>query len=202
MLVPPLLTALTAAVGVWWKGRQDRRDRDKERHRVLTQVRDEVQVIQSWITAYNTVCADPEAQEEAQMQARKDLDRAYSRLGESLAASRGVHEQMTLRQIAVTMLLLNRLHTGVGTTIRAVYYASLAWALLWTASGTSSTPGQLTFGNVVVAIAMIVILVFFLHWACTFLLFVSTIAALSRPLNRHLPGASLLNPVPDLPRSS
>jgi hypothetical protein len=42
----------------------------------------------------------------------------------------------------------------------------------------------------------------FLHWACTFLLFVSTIAALSRPLNRHLPGASLLNPVPDLPRSS
>jgi hypothetical protein len=91
MLVPPLLTALTAAVGVWWKGRQDRRDRDKERHRVLTQVRDEVQVIQAWITAYNTVCADPEAHEEAQMQARKDLDRAYSRLGESLAASRGVH---------------------------------------------------------------------------------------------------------------
>lgn len=80
LLIPPLLTACMAAIGVWWKDRRDRRDRDKERHRVLTQVREEIGAIEAWVTAYNLVASDAGAQEQAKMTAKSDLDMAYGRL--------------------------------------------------------------------------------------------------------------------------
>jgi hypothetical protein len=54
-LAAPLITTLLAAFGVWWKGRIDRRDRAKERQRILAEIREEVNVIKTWVEAYNLI---------------------------------------------------------------------------------------------------------------------------------------------------
>jgi hypothetical protein len=82
-IVPPLMTAGLAAFGFWWRQRQDRHDRDKERRRVLLQVREEIDVLDAWVKAYDLV-SPSESREQVHAQARDDLDRAYLRLSESL----------------------------------------------------------------------------------------------------------------------
>jgi hypothetical protein len=158
LLIPPLLTAFLAAVGVWLRDSRERRDQDKERSRVLTQVQEEISVIASWIAAYELVSSGSEEQEKAKARAKGDLDLAYSRLEETLAASRGLEGRITFKQLAQTMLLVGRLDTGVGKFLQVMYYAALIWAALWAAVGTSVTlSSQITFENVTLAVVMIVV---------------------------------------------
>jgi uncharacterized membrane protein YhaH (DUF805 family) len=56
------------------------------------------------------------------------------------------------------MLLAGQLNTGVGKSFRVLYYATLVWATLWAAVGTSITlSSKITLANVTLAIAMIIV---------------------------------------------
>ena len=68
------------------------------------------------------------------------------------------------------MLLINeQLKTGLGKSMRVLYYAALIWGLLWTGIGTSITVQKLTVGTVIGAILMILILGVLPALGCYFL---------------------------------
>jgi hypothetical protein len=157
LVVPPVLTAGLAALGVWLRQRSERRDLDQERHRVLAQVREEVDVIRAWVEAYCEVTPE-EVHDQARKKAWADLDRAYQRLSQSLEVSRGIERRITVRNLFGIMLLAGKMQTSLGKTLRVVYYISLVWAVLWTAVGTTATIGsKVTVGGIFAAITAIII---------------------------------------------
>ena len=93
-VIVPVITAALAGLGGWLRQRNEHRDRDQERHRVLTQVREEVGVIEAWIKAYDLV-APPELRAQTSSRAQNELELAYTRLAESLEVTRGVEPQNT-----------------------------------------------------------------------------------------------------------
>ena len=129
-ILAPLIPALFAFIGVWWKGRRDRHDLDQERHRVLTQVREEIDVIEAWVKAYRLV--EPDADKpQVWSRAENDLERAYTRLTESLNVSRGVESRATFGEILRVLLLIRRLQGSPAKAMRILYYVSLAFVAIW-----------------------------------------------------------------------
>ena len=129
-ILAPLIPALFAFIGVWWKGRRDRRDLDQERHRVLTQVHEEIDVIEAWVKAYRLVVPDA-AKPEVWSRAENDLERAYVRLTESLNVSRGVETRATFVEIFKVLLLIRPLQGSPAKVMRILYYVSLAFVAIW-----------------------------------------------------------------------
>ena len=152
-LTSSLLTAGTTALAVWLKEQRDRHDRDKERQRLLTRAREEIEVVTAWLTAYRLTSAAGDVQ--ASLKARADLDRAYARVAESIAVSGGARERVTLLQIAATMLMIGKVQSVPGKFLRVVYYVAVSWAVLWAAVGTSETLTSITVENVTIAAFMI-----------------------------------------------
>lgn len=138
--IAPLITALLASVGVWWKQRRDRRDVDQERHRVLAQVHEEINVIEAWIKAYGQI-ASPEIKPQAWSRAESDLERAYVRLTESLDVSRGIEARPAIGQ-HLKVLLLIPLQGWRAKVIRLFYYVSLAFVAIWISTITVLTISQ------------------------------------------------------------
>jgi hypothetical protein len=97
VVIAPFITAVSAVLNDWLKQRNERRDRDKERQRVLTEVREEIGVIEAWVKAYDLI-APPELRSQASSRAQNQLELAYTRLAESLELSRGVQSQKTFRE--------------------------------------------------------------------------------------------------------
>lgn len=97
VVIAPVITAALAGLSGWLNQRRKRRDRDQERHRVLTQVREEIDVIEAWVKVYNLV-APPDLQSQASSRAQNQLELAYTRLAESLGVSREVEPQKTFRE--------------------------------------------------------------------------------------------------------
>lgn len=97
VVIAPVITVVLAGLSGWSKQRSERRDRDHERRRVLTQVREEIDVIEAWVKAYELV-APPELRSQASSRAQNQLEVAYARLAESLEASREVAPQKTFRE--------------------------------------------------------------------------------------------------------
>lgn len=128
-VVVPVITAALAGLGFWLKERSDRRDRDNERHRVLTQVRQEIDVIEAWVKVYGLV-APPEDRSRASSNAQHDLDLAYTRLAHSLMESRGVEPRKTFHEHLKAFLLIGRLHSRSAKAVRVLYYVSLACAII------------------------------------------------------------------------
>jgi hypothetical protein len=76
---PQLVAGLLAAGGAAWKIQRDHRD-DRLHHTAeLADAREEVRLIQEWVSAYRMVAQDP-AVEAAAVRAKEDLDRAYQRM--------------------------------------------------------------------------------------------------------------------------
>jgi hypothetical protein len=132
-ILAPFITALLAAIGVWWKGRRDRRDSDQERHRVLAQVHEEIDVIEAWIKAYALVVPH-ETKPEAWSRAENDLESAYVRLTGSLDVSRGVETRPTFGQYFKVLLLIHSLQSRRARVIRILYYVSLGGVAIWVSS--------------------------------------------------------------------
>lgn len=97
VVVAPVITAVLAVLSDWLKQRSQRRDRDNERHRVLTQVREEIDVIEAWVKAYDLI-ASPELRSQASSRVQNRLELAYTRLAESLDVSQKVEPQKTFRE--------------------------------------------------------------------------------------------------------
>jgi hypothetical protein len=129
-IVAPIITALLGSIGVWWKDRRDRRDRDQERHRVLTQVREEVEVIEAWIRTYGLVVSD-DSKALAWSRAENDLERAYVRLAGSLDAFRGQEMRTTLGQRLKVLLLIRPLQGWSTKVARVFYFISLGGVAIW-----------------------------------------------------------------------
>ena len=125
----PVITAALAGLGFWLKERSDRRNRDNERHRVLTQVRQEIDVIEAWVKAYDLV-APPEDRSRASSKAKDDLDLAYKRLADSLKESRGIGPRKTFYEHLKAFLLIGRLHSRLAKAVRVLYYVSLACLII------------------------------------------------------------------------
>ena len=128
-VVVPVITAALAGLGFWLKERSDRRDRDNERHRVLTQVRQEIDVIEAWVKVYGLV-APPEDRSRASSNAQHDLNLAYTRLAHSLMESRGIEPRKTFHEHLKEFLLIGRLHSRSAKAVRVLYYVSLACAII------------------------------------------------------------------------
>lgn len=97
VVIAPVITVVLAGLSSWLKQRSERRDRDHERRRVLTQVREEIDIIEAWVKAYDLV-APPELRSQASSRAQNQLEAAYTRLAESLEVSREVTPQKTFRE--------------------------------------------------------------------------------------------------------
>lgn len=125
----PVITAALAGLGFWLKERSDRRDLDNERHRVLTQVRQEIDVIEAWVKAYDLV-APPEGRSQASSKAQNKLDLAYTRLAKSLENFREVEPRKTFREYLKVFLLIGRLHSRSAKAVRVLYFVSLACVII------------------------------------------------------------------------
>lgn len=128
-VVVPVITAALAGLGFWLKERSDRRDRDNQRHRVLTQVRQEIDVIEAWVKAYDLV-APPEGRSQASSKAQNELDLAYTRIADSLKESREVAPRKTFRERLNAFLLIGRLQSRSAKALRVLYYVSLAFIVI------------------------------------------------------------------------
>jgi hypothetical protein len=109
--------------------RRNRRDRDQERHRVMTQVRHEIDVIEAWVKAHALL--EPDEKQEAWSRAEGDLERAYARFSQSLDVSRGVEDRVTFAEIMHVLLFMRPLHGRPAQTARIFYYFSLLWVAGW-----------------------------------------------------------------------
>ncbi len=154
-VIAPIITASLAAIGVWWKGRRDRR-------RGLTEVHEEINVIEAWIKAYGLV-ASRETKSQAWKRAESDLERAYERLAVLLDLSRGVEMRPTFGQHVKILMLIHSAQTRATEIMRILYYVSLVGVATWvsviTAVGISqpNDAGSLILGFVVLLIANLLI---------------------------------------------
>jgi predicted RND superfamily exporter protein len=164
ILVPPMITALLTAAGVWWKDRRTRRDLDHERRRLLQQTRDQIDTIEAWVKAYDLV-VPPDLKVHAHTRAQNDLEGAYVRLSESLSSSRGIEHRTTFIQHLKTLLMIGMLQTRPAKAARLLYYLALCFAAVWASVGSVATiGGALTVGNVIAAIILVALGSVLLPW--------------------------------------
>lgn len=162
-IAAPIITALLAAIGVWWKGRRDRHDMDRERLRVLAEVHEEINVIEAWIKAYSLV-ASRETEPQKWSRAENDLEDSYLKLAVSLKASRGLEKHpLTFGPHLTVLLLLQPLQSRSAEFVRILYYVSLVGVSIWVSviiAVSISQPrgaGSLIIGFVVFLVANLLI---------------------------------------------
>lgn len=127
--IPPIVTAVLAAAGVWLRSRS----RAQRTARGVAEARSRIVVITSLLDAY---AGDPTRNhDEVKQQLLQDLDAAYRQMrGAEEAAQReqtgGGAEALT----RAVLLLDVPASTIVARAALALYYLSLAWTLLWLAA--------------------------------------------------------------------
>jgi hypothetical protein len=72
-----LLAALLASVGFWWRARIDRRDNERRYRALLSRVRDEIQVVETFMKAYVLVAPSDEEMQTTTAKAREHLGLTY-----------------------------------------------------------------------------------------------------------------------------
>jgi hypothetical protein len=128
-IVAATIPAVLAAIGFWWRERRNSHDIATEHHRVLAELKEEIDAIAAWITAYNLV--SPSAADSAtSLRARKNLESAYERLERTLQKKPVVREHIGLGDYARIALLRRDLPNRSSRVARRFYYASLVWALI------------------------------------------------------------------------
>jgi hypothetical protein len=133
--IGPLITALLAALGFWLRDIRQRRNREQAYRQALDQAREQVDFIEGWLRTHQQL-ASPEQHEQARQRALADLQQAYARVDQSLAALRSHKEPLTARSVLVKLLLLeSRPHTTAATVLGVLYYVALAWFLLFVSGG-------------------------------------------------------------------
>jgi hypothetical protein len=128
-IVAATIPAVLAAIGFWWRERRNSHDIATEHHRVLAELKEEIDAIAAWITAYNLV--SPSAADSAtSLRARKNLESAYERLETTLQKKPVVREHIGLGDYVRIALLRRDLPNRSSRVARRFYYASLVWALI------------------------------------------------------------------------
>jgi hypothetical protein len=90
-VAPQLVAGLLAAGGAAWKIQRDRRDVRTRYLADLTEAREEVRLINEWVSAYRVVAPD-QAMEKVAARAKQDLDHAYERMLDSASKHRRAME--------------------------------------------------------------------------------------------------------------
>jgi cation transport ATPase len=132
-----MLAALVTVGGAWWRESLQRRSAEEFRQRLLSRVKTEVEIIDTWAKAQASLSPTAQVPEALRQQARDDLDQAYQRM---LAVDPERRSSVTLRQV-LSRLLLRHLHvTRTVRLLRYVYYFLLFMTIIWGLAGFSQ-PG-------------------------------------------------------------
>ena len=145
--IPPLVTAILAAAGVWLRGRS----RAHRTARRVEAARSRIAVITSVLDVYpNGSTHDHDA---AKQQLLRDLDVAYQEMRVAEETARREKAGGGAASLTRAVLLLDRqAPTIVSRAALALYYLSLAWTLLWLAAavmfglGTAFLESEDSFG--------------------------------------------------------
>lgn len=129
-IIAPIITALVAAVGVWWKDRHDRHDVDQKCQRALSQVREEIRLIQDWVKAYSLIVSH-EIKLQAWYRVENDLEDAYARFSEALEKSREMQSRSTLSRHFGVLLLAYPVQGWLAKFMRTFYHVSLVVMAIW-----------------------------------------------------------------------
>ena len=164
-LVGPLIPAVIGVAGFllrqWWQ----RRDADHRANEALCRAQDEVAFISAWWSLQRRLRSPAELAPYREV-ATGELERAYTMAHTSRPGVRREGRTNDLRQLWTSLLLL-RLHTWPGRSMRVLYWISLAWLVLWTVIGTSVT--SLTLIDVLAALTAIALVgvapAWLLRWA-------------------------------------
>jgi hypothetical protein len=151
-VIGPILTACIAIATVWLTNWHDRHDSHKQRHRALTEVREQLDLIVAWITAFNLASPNTDSQA-SRVNVIFDLNQIYLQLGQLLKESLDVpvRQRTTFKQLIATMLLREQITTKAGKWARRAYYVTLAWAGFFIGAFPSLI-SSLTYENVFAAI--------------------------------------------------
>jgi hypothetical protein len=93
-------------------------------------VREEIGVIEAWLKAYGLITPQ-EVKPQAWSKAESDLELAYARFTEALAASGELKPRATFAQRIEVLLLINSAEGWLAKFMRILYYISLAMAATW-----------------------------------------------------------------------
>ncbi len=126
-ILASIVPALLGAIGFWWKQRRDSHDRIQERHRVLIDVKDEIEAIGAWIRAYSLV-APAEPGSVIATRARNNLESAYERLEKSLQDNQSARQRTSVRSYLGIILIRRELRNSSARRARRYYYVSLGYA--------------------------------------------------------------------------
>jgi hypothetical protein len=129
-LVASTIPAVLAAIGFWWRQQRNSHDIATEHHRVLAEIKEEIDVLGAWITAYNLV-APSAADSVTSLRAKKNLENAYERFEKALQEKPVTQEHIGLGEYFRIALLRRHLSSHSANVARRLYYASLVWALIW-----------------------------------------------------------------------
>jgi hypothetical protein len=129
-VVTAIIPALIAAIGFWWRQRRESRDRAHEHSRLILEIKNEIEALGAWISAWNLV--DPDGADSAlAASARSNLESAYGRLEKSLQASPAEHVQrINFLNYLNIVLIRRKLQGRSAIRMRRFYYVFLAWALV------------------------------------------------------------------------
>lgn len=172
-LAAQIVAGLLTGVSFWWKDHRDRRDLAKSRQAFLTQLGDEISIIETWVKAYDLV-APPDARSEGTLRAKQHLERAYNRFTEFLDDAWKVEiptvprqqpaletqqvvpaSKATSRGFFKTIFLVRQFHTIPAKISRILYYISLVWGALWAAAGIAATVSASNAGTIIAGVFLI-----------------------------------------------
>ncbi|HZC98649.1 MAG TPA: hypothetical protein VFA46_00140 [Actinomycetes bacterium] len=133
--IGPIVTALLAALGFWFREIRQRRNRQQAYRQALDQAREQVAFIEDWLRTYQQL-ASPEQHEQARQRALTDLQQTYAHVDQALVAVRSPRQPVAVRSVFAKLLLLrSRPRTTAARVLGVLYYVALAWFLLWVSFG-------------------------------------------------------------------
>jgi hypothetical protein len=144
-LAGPILTAMVTLLGAWWKETQHRRSREQVRQRLLTQVKDEIGMIEAWAKAHASLGSSAEPPPDVRERAQRDLDVAYARMAQLAPELR---QPVTLQTVLSRLFLRHLRPTLAVRLLRYLYYAQLVMVVLWGLAGFSQPTSWSSPGNV------------------------------------------------------
>jgi hypothetical protein len=139
-LFAPMLAALVTVGGAWWRESLQRRNAEEFQQRLLSRVKTEVEIIDTWVKAQASLSPTTQVPDAVRERARSDLAKAYERM---LAVGPERRSSVTLGQVLKRLLLRHLPVTRTVRLLRYVYYLLLLMALMWGLAG-FSRPGAWT----------------------------------------------------------
>ena len=127
--IPPIVTAVLAAAGIWLRSRS----RAQRTARGVAEARSRIAVITSMLDAY---AGDPTRNhDEVKQQLLQDLDVAYRQMRGAEEAAQQEKTGGGVAALTRVVLLLDLPASTIAVkSALALYYLSLAWTLLWLAA--------------------------------------------------------------------